>query len=263
MKKSVYIILVFLGVQILAGIVAPIVLNFSALASHEPATVTLEESPIVMSWTLLATNLLTPLTLYAWKLFPTSSLPHRDKGIAWGILFFLACLFLTTLISDCFPLKDSLTVTFGQMRKMPIGIVTLGLVGPACEELVFRRALLGHLLDEKRLPRYAAIVLSAIVFSVIHMNPAQMLPAFLLGLALALVYACTGRLWVCIGLHILNNCLSLILMESCPDFNIYQALTSPLLLVSAIVLGVAVAAVFLTLLLRSTNGTSQSPIHDK
>lgn len=263
MKKSVYIILVFLGVQILAGIVAPIVLNFSAFTAHEPATVTLGKSPVAMSLTLLATNVLTPITLYAWQLFPTSSLPHRDKGIAWSILFFISSLFLTTLISDCFPLKDSLAGTFGQMRKLPIGILTLGLVGPVCEELVFRRALLGNLLDEKRLPRYAAIVLSAAVFSIIHMNPAQMLPAFLLGLALALVYVCTGRLWICIGLHILNNCLSLLLMESCPDFNIYQVLTSPLLLISAIVLGLAATAVFLIMLLRTTNAASQSPIHEK
>lgn len=62
-----------------------------------------------------------------------------------------------------------------------------------------------------------AILISALLFGVFHINPAQILPAFLIGILLAWTYYKTGSLIPCILMHILNNSLSVCLSIKYPE----------------------------------------------
>ena len=54
-------------------------------------------------------------------------------------------------------------------------------------------------------------------WSLFHINPAQILPAFLIGILLAWTYYKTGSLIPCIFMHILNNSLSVYLSIKYPE----------------------------------------------
>ena len=62
-----------------------------------------------------------------------------------------------------------------------------------------------------------AILISALLFGVFHINPAQILPAFLIGILLAWTYYKTGSLIPCILMHVLNNSLSVYLSIKYPE----------------------------------------------
>jgi hypothetical protein len=79
-------------------------------------------------------------------------------------------------------------------------------LGPICEELLFRGVLLKGLLRNYR--PAVAIGQSALLFGIIHLNPAQSVGAFVIGLVLGWLYYRTHSLALCIGLHMLNNMLA-------------------------------------------------------
>jgi membrane protease YdiL (CAAX protease family) len=56
-------------------------------------------------------------------------------------------------------------------------------------------------------------VVSALIFGLFHINPAQIVPAFLLGLLFAYIYYTTKSLLPTIILHIVSNGLSVCLMR--------------------------------------------------
>lgn len=248
-----------MGVQLVAGIVGTALLNWESLLAGGGATRSFTASPVAMAWTLLATNLLIPAFVYAWRLFPKTVPAHTLRGTGWAAALFVAVLLLANVLSEVLGLTDTLEDAFFSMRNLPVAIATLALIGPACEELVFRRAILGHLLADKW-GRHAAVLASALIFGIIHLNPAQMLPAFLLGAVLGYIYACTGNLWLCIVLHVLNNSLSLAVMNFYPDFLLSRALGGTPALVAAVVAALALGAVFLRrLLLCSGKDRKEKP----
>ncbi|WP_133273268.1 CPBP family intramembrane glutamic endopeptidase [Hymenobacter radiodurans] len=77
---------------------------------------------------------------------------------------------------------------------------------PILEELLFRGLLLPGLLKNYS-PR-KAIVQSSLLFGIIHLNPAQVVSAFLLGLFLGWLYYRTHSLAACIVVHFLNNAVA-------------------------------------------------------
>ncbi len=93
-----------------------------------------------------------------------------------------------------------------------LGILVLALLvtavaAPLCEEAFFRGMLLRLL--RRRLPFWAAVVVSAMAFGLAHASPTisfALLPVFTyMGVVLALVYAWTGSLTNTVLLHGLNN----------------------------------------------------------
>lgn len=91
----------------------------------------------------------------------------------------------------------------GLMDSVP-GVLAVGVLGPVVEEAVFRESLLGELLLQKVTP-WKAILISALLFGLIHGNPAQIPAACIIGLLLGVVYWKTGNIVLPILLHIANN----------------------------------------------------------
>lgn len=86
--------------------------------------------------------------------------------------------------------------------------LTVGVLTPIAEELFFRGALMGWMML-RRFPRWVVILLPALLFAVMHLNPVGMLPIFFLALLLGYLRWATGSVWSSVGLHICNNLLVL------------------------------------------------------
>jgi membrane protease YdiL (CAAX protease family) len=113
---------------------------------------------------------------------------------------------------------------------------------PLFEEWLCRKVALGGLLRKGFSPA-AAIFWSALMFGVIHMNPWQAIPGFLMGLLFGWIYWRTRSLWSVIFMHAVNNgaaMLFTVLFPELPDdvttLDIVGVANYPWILITAIVL---------------------------
>ena len=79
---------------------------------------------------------------------------------------------------------------------------------PITEEIFFRGFIIAGLAS--RLGIRGAMVVSALVFSLFHMDPGVLIPIFITGLLLAWLYRRTGSLWPGIVAHAGQNALALL-----------------------------------------------------
>jgi len=91
--------------------------------------------------------------------------------------------------------------------NLPLVIAVVVLVGPVCEELIFRGVLLRGFLENYG--RWTAILVSSFLFAFIHLNPWQAVSGFFLGCLFAWFVARTGSLFPAIMGHMVSNLLGL------------------------------------------------------
>ena len=82
-------------------------------------------------------------------------------------------------------------------------LIVAVLVAPFCEEVFFRGFVFTGL--RHRMPVGWAIVLSALLFAIAHLDPGSFAVLFVIGLALAFLRWRTNSLWPGIVLHAINN----------------------------------------------------------
>ena len=87
-------------------------------------------------------------------------------------------------------LPDNMKDVFEQMMNNPLGIISIVVMAPLVEELLFRGAIQGYLMRKWNMP-YLGIVISSLIFGVVHGNPAQIPFAFVVGMALGWMYYLT------------------------------------------------------------------------
>ena len=97
------------------------------------------------------------------------------------------------------------------------GYLALGILAPIAEEMVFRGAILRSLLRyfNGRMP-WIPIVVSALLFGLVHGNVAQSSNAFLMGLLLGWFYHRTGSIVPGIVLHWINNTVAYVMYQLLP-----------------------------------------------
>lgn len=88
-------------------------------------------------------------------------------------------------------------------RNLGVALLVGAVAVPLLEELLFRGVILSGLLRSQR--PWVAIGQSALLFGLIHFNPAQSVSTALVGLLLGWLYYRTRSLGLCIALHALNN----------------------------------------------------------
>lgn len=127
-------------------------------------------------------------------------------------------------------------------------ILSTCILAPLLEELLCRGMMLRGMLHWMS-PR-AAIIWSAALFAVMHMNPWQSIPAFLIGLFLGWVYWRTHSLWTTIFLHCLNNSLSTVISRRYPDLPVDAGLRDLIPSATTYWIVIAGAAVVLAIILN-------------
>ncbi len=81
--------------------------------------------------------------------------------------------------------------------------VVVALLGPFAEELMFRGYMQTRLLE--RLPAWAAVGVSSLLFALMHLDPVHVLGVFPIGVALGVVAWRSRSLWPAVLAHALNN----------------------------------------------------------
>lgn len=160
------------------------------------------------------------LALFVWRKWAVLSPAYLRSG-KWGIFFWSGIASLGTLLPSVWlqslmpDLANTSEETFRQLMSSQYGYFVLCLLVPFVEETVFRGAILKSLLGSFSRP-WVAILISAAVFAVIHLNPAQMPHAFLIGLLLGWMYYRTGSILPGVAVHWVNNTVVYVLCTLFP-----------------------------------------------
>lgn len=97
------------------------------------------------------------------------------------------------------------------------GYLVVCILAPLAEEVIFRGAVLRTMLEHwEGNKRWTAITISALLFALAHMNPAQMPHAFLLGLLIGWLYERSRSLIPCVVLHCANNTIAYLMTAAYP-----------------------------------------------
>lgn len=147
---------------------------------------------------------------------------HWVRTRPWFVLFWCVVAALGAIVPSVWlqehmpELPNVVEGEFDMIMKDRWGYFVVGLLAPLAEEMVFRGAILRSLLRWKQNP-WVGIAISALLFAVVHMNPAQMPHAFLIGLLLGWMYWRTDSIVPGVVYHWVNNTVAYILYNIYPD----------------------------------------------
>ena len=132
--------------------------------------------------------------------------------IMGGMVIIWAQAYLNSSLVSIFHYSDfSSAVLWGESDSLKgyeivLQFIVSCMVPAFCEEFLFRGAILTNCLP---FGRSNAILISALLFGLMHQNAEQILYAFAAGILLGVIYERTGSIWNCTFLHLINNFSSL------------------------------------------------------
>lgn len=130
------------------------------------------------------------------------------------VLFAYLIMPLTTAINAISMLFVDNTVNdmSGEILQIsfPVMLFLVGIFGPFCEELVFRGMIFGGY--KKSGSVFWAIILSSIVFGLMHLNFNQAAYAIVIGVLFSLLVEATGSLWASTIAHMVFNATEVCMM---------------------------------------------------
>ena len=245
------ILMLFLMAQVMASTCAIVQVNLSNLAEGRdlnPMLVFVYPKVYVL-WMLIWDLILLPL-LWITKAVRRNCLtagrhtaPRLAPSYVIGLLaaFFLL-VFGNSALATVLDLPDEgISEIFMAVKDAPYAWLTLCLVGPLVEELIFREGI-ARQLRSLGMRTFWAALLSGAAFGMVHMNLAQAIPAIILGTALGLHYFRTNDLRLCLSAHVLNNTLAVILLFFPELETALAGVAAPILSTIAAVLIIAGAA---------------------
>lgn len=159
------------------------------------------------------------------------------------------CIFLVNYAQEMLPSLPDIVPeqSLTELLTTPLGLLTVCILGPLSEELLFRAGVLGSLLQRCR--PWTAIAWSAVIFALIHANPAQMPAAFFLGLLLGYAYYSTHSILTPLFIHIFNNSIA----AAWPDTSFTDALTTPWHHIAAVTIAIVWAVLVIICVARLRN----------
>lgn len=207
MKMILKLLLIYIGFQFVGGLLALPILLFA-------------DKTTMLSVGLIISSLL--MIGYLWKRhylkIDKSTWSTGPKyTFVWLIPFALGGYVLATYLGEVLNLPNLMEDQFVDMSSNVLGIISIVLIGPIAEEFLFRGVMMNYFLERKGYDRKKTIFISALIFGIIHFNPAQIVYAFLLGLVLGRIYYQTGSLLLCSIVHVTLNGFSTFLTIYYPD----------------------------------------------
>ena len=213
MKKAISYLFIFMGIQLLLGAVVAAAWNFFAHSTGESALKLITTSAVA--------GIVTIVVFLATRWAEVSPAWLRTRPwtvLTWSVVASLGAIIPSAWLQEQLPeLPNLVEQEFDLILQNRWGYVVIGLLASLSEEVVFRGAILRSLLRSSRLPVWGAIALSALMFSVIHLNPAQLPHAFIIGLLLGWMYYRTGSILPGVAYHWANNSVAYVLYNLYPD----------------------------------------------
>ena len=120
---------------------------------------------------------------------------------------------INAYVVDVFGYSDFMSEMMGEAvaamapYEIVLNFIVMSIVPGFCEEFLFRGAILSNL---RPFGRTNAVIISAVLFALMHQNAGQLLYTFAAGIVLGLVYEYTGSIWNCTVLHVFNNFISVV-----------------------------------------------------
>ena len=136
----------------------------------------------------------------------TPSMLAKTTALIFGSMYVL------NIAMEWIALPDFMKDTFMELSDEPLAVVTMALFAPIVEEMMFRGAIQGYLM-RRCSNAWMGIIITAIIFGAIHMNPQQMVYATLLGIIFGWIYYRTRSLLPVIVGHVLNNSVAVASMK--------------------------------------------------
>lgn len=160
---------------------------------------------------LLAAIITLIIEFFIYRKLPIALNYHEDIA-AWQLILYIALIVLCGILLNVavtnLPL-ESISSNYARANdtlysgSILVKILSNCIFIPILEEVVFRGIVCGQILSwHGRIP---AMLISSLLFGIMHFNVIQFLYAFLMGLLLSFVYCKTHRLWILMIAHGLTN----------------------------------------------------------
>ena len=213
MKKALIYLVAFVGIQLMAGALIQLIY---ILLKGQGAVV--DATGLILTTALADVTTLVLFLMLKWAEVSRHWVRTRPWTVLfWCVLASFGAIIPSVYLQEMMPeLPNWAEKEFELIMNNRFGYFIVGLLAPLVEELVFRGAILRALLRWKSNP-WIGIVISAVMFSAIHMNPAQMPHAFLIGLLLGWMYYRTDSIVPGVVYHWVNNTIAYVLFAFYPD----------------------------------------------
>lgn len=214
MKKAILFFLAFVALQL----VLSYAVNAVWMLVDPGSTPSKDPIALIVSMGIIS---LTTIILFVSQHWATPSgdyLRSRPWGVlTWCVLAAFGAIIPSMWLQELMPELPNLVETeMDMIIRNRWGYFIVGLLAPMAEELVFRGAVMRQLLASRISP-LVAILVSALLFALIHANPAQMPHAFLSGLLLGWLYWRTGSIVPAVAYHWVNNTIAYVVYNIFPD----------------------------------------------
>lgn len=224
MKKTITAVILFIATQFIGTAIAALILIIPRLSELQAEDgmgfwQMMDENmiPITVIGLLLSYIMLTAIFLSMRYFKPADLIKRVPENIFWiSIPLIIVAMYAMNMLNSAFHLPNIKEEAFTKIADSTAGFLTIALFGPIMEEIVFRRIIIDDCVRRTG-KKWAAILISAALFGLIHMNPAQMLFAFLIGLLFGWVYVCSGSMLPGIIGHIINNTVAVLGMRYFAD----------------------------------------------
>ncbi len=199
----------------------PLLIQAGVISSRDALSITSGGLAAWTYWLLNVANIVSIALIIAIVLGfytePLSSLGFTTKKIPIALLFgvigfvvaFIAAAVVGYPIEQQFgvdPTQQAISQSATEPGLFPLVFISGAIIAPIAEEIVFRGYMYKAFRD--RFKMWYAILLSAALFAVIHLEWRAALSLFVIGIVLAYVYEKTGNIMAPITLHILNNAVA-------------------------------------------------------
>lgn len=213
MKQAFIYLIEFLALQIIGGAAIQWIWR-QVTGSPDMTAAQLIVSTAVVSLLIIAVFLLA-----RWAEVSPAWLRTRPWTVLfWSVIAACGAIIPSVWSQEQMPeLPNLMENEFDMLLGNRWGYVSIGLLAPVSEEIVFRGAILRSLLKSSQMPVWGAIAVSAVFFALIHFNPAQMPHAFLIGCLLGWMYWRTGSILPSVAYHWANNSIAYIFYNLYPD----------------------------------------------
>lgn len=133
-----------------------------------------------------------------------------QKSLLLGLVLTVVCKFLPLLLANVISFQSSNQVALESQVTLPILVFafSVALVAPIGEEIVYRGVIQHGIFKNS----WLGVLVSSAIFAGVHVSllSLEAIPYLLLGISLGCTYKLTGRLYVGIIMHMINNSVAVI-----------------------------------------------------
>jgi len=215
-KNAILLCLLLAGIQIGAGLIFGIIIGFLGIGTDS----------LIYGIGIIFINLLSfGLVIFlgykkthknfneVFK-FNNVSLNHWVSIVVFMLGFIIISSEIDNVLHFFLPMPSFLQDMFETIivnKYIIVSILFVGIIPAFVEEMLFRGLILDGFRGNYSLRK--AVILSSLLFGIIHFNPWQFVTAFIIGIISAWICIKTESIILCIYIHLFNNMVSVLAMK--------------------------------------------------